>query len=412
MKYLGIDWATQEHVASLVGPDGHEIATWRVAHMWSGVRALLEQLMDEGGPDGVLVGIEPGAPSLTAALMSSGYTVYEINPKQADRFRDRYSPAGAKDDRRDAYVLANAVRTDASWLRPAAAASELDEELWLRCRDRLALVALRRRTIQQLAQALGESHPAVLALGMKLSSPFVLDLLQTYPDAVCAARSQRRRLDALLRRHRIRKYDVESLRAVLREKGLPLTDGARRAYTDKVRWLVQMLHGLNASLDECEQAIADLFAEHPDREILTSVPGTGKHLSPHVVAELAVGVGRSPPPPVLQAIGGTCPITKRSGKQAHGVVTMRRQCNRKLQSALFQIARCSLAGSPWARAFYDHQRARGVRHNAAVRALSNKWAKILATLLARRQTYDETRHLEDLRRASVPWAPPAQGEAA
>ena len=34
------------------------------------------------------------------------------NPKQLDRLRDRFSVAGAKDDRRDGYVLADSVRTD------------------------------------------------------------------------------------------------------------------------------------------------------------------------------------------------------------------------------------------------------------------------------------------------------------
>jgi hypothetical protein len=41
-----------------------------------------------------------------------GFVVYTINPKQLDRLRDRFSVAGAKDDRRDAYVLAESVRTD------------------------------------------------------------------------------------------------------------------------------------------------------------------------------------------------------------------------------------------------------------------------------------------------------------
>ena len=44
--------------------------------------------------------------------MDRGLAVYSINPKQLDRFRDRFSPAGAKDDSRDARVLADALRTD------------------------------------------------------------------------------------------------------------------------------------------------------------------------------------------------------------------------------------------------------------------------------------------------------------
>jgi transposase len=34
-------------------------------------------------------------------LLDRGFCVYSINPKQLDRLRDRFSVAGAKDDRRD-----------------------------------------------------------------------------------------------------------------------------------------------------------------------------------------------------------------------------------------------------------------------------------------------------------------------
>ena len=49
--------------------------------------------------------------------MERVFAVYSINPKQLDRFRDRMSPAGAKDDRRDARLLASALRTDPDCLR-------------------------------------------------------------------------------------------------------------------------------------------------------------------------------------------------------------------------------------------------------------------------------------------------------
>ena len=46
------------------------------------------------------------------ALLERGFCVYGINPKQLDRFRDRFTVAGAKDDRRDAHVMADSLRTD------------------------------------------------------------------------------------------------------------------------------------------------------------------------------------------------------------------------------------------------------------------------------------------------------------
>ena len=46
------------------------------------------------------------------AKYSRGLKVYAINPRQLDRFRDRFSPAGAKDDSRDAETLSSSLRTD------------------------------------------------------------------------------------------------------------------------------------------------------------------------------------------------------------------------------------------------------------------------------------------------------------
>jgi hypothetical protein len=40
------------------------------------------------------------------------HKVCSINPKQVDRFRDRFTVAGAKDDSRDCDVMASALRTD------------------------------------------------------------------------------------------------------------------------------------------------------------------------------------------------------------------------------------------------------------------------------------------------------------
>jgi Transposase len=54
------------------------------------------------------------------ALLERGFWVHAINPKQLDRFRDRFTVAGAKDDRRDARVLANSLRTAADGLLAVA----------------------------------------------------------------------------------------------------------------------------------------------------------------------------------------------------------------------------------------------------------------------------------------------------
>src|SRR5215813_1944909 len=55
--------------------------------------------------------------AVVETLVERGFHVYAINPKQLDRFRDRHSVAGAKDDRRDAFVLGDSLRTDRDCFR-------------------------------------------------------------------------------------------------------------------------------------------------------------------------------------------------------------------------------------------------------------------------------------------------------
>lgn len=56
--------------------------------------------------------IEVNHGPVVGSLCEQGFMVYSINPKQLDRFRDRFCVSGAKDDRKDALVLASALRTD------------------------------------------------------------------------------------------------------------------------------------------------------------------------------------------------------------------------------------------------------------------------------------------------------------
>ena len=63
------------------------------------------------------VAIEIPYGPVVEAMMERGFAVHSLNPNQLDRFRDRFSPAGAKDDSRDALTLAVALRTDRRFFR-------------------------------------------------------------------------------------------------------------------------------------------------------------------------------------------------------------------------------------------------------------------------------------------------------
>ncbi len=72
------------------------------------------------GSSQIYVAIETPHGPVVETLIERGFMVHAINPKQMDRFRDRFTLAGAKDDSRDAEVMASALRTDPNCLAGVA----------------------------------------------------------------------------------------------------------------------------------------------------------------------------------------------------------------------------------------------------------------------------------------------------
>ena len=83
----------------------------------------------------MLIAIEVNHGAVVEALLAKALPVCSINPKLLDRLRDRFSPAGAKDDRRDAFVLASCVESDAHAFRRIEPGNE--ENLRLQAATRL-----------------------------------------------------------------------------------------------------------------------------------------------------------------------------------------------------------------------------------------------------------------------------------
>ena len=81
------------------------------------MRRLLRAGVDE-------VAIERPDGPVVDALLEAELTVFVIAPNQVKNLRSRYGSAGNKDDRFDAYVLADTLRTDRARLRPLTRDSE------------------------------------------------------------------------------------------------------------------------------------------------------------------------------------------------------------------------------------------------------------------------------------------------
>jgi hypothetical protein len=83
-------------------------------HSGDGIRECIDWLLQLAGGDAssIAVAIEVPHGAVVESLIENNLAVFAINPKQMDRFRDRHTVAGAKDDDLDAFVMADSLRTD------------------------------------------------------------------------------------------------------------------------------------------------------------------------------------------------------------------------------------------------------------------------------------------------------------
>src|SRR6202049_191167 len=234
--FVGIDWGSQEHVVSLCDDAGKKIGQRKFSHDGIGLTDMITWLLKASGgkPGEIHVAIETPHGPIVEALLERGFNVYSINPKQLDRFRDRFTVAGAKDDSLDAYVLANSLRTDMRLFRKLTVAEPLIVEIreWSRIDEELKVE--RVRLANRLRDQLWRYYPQMLELG-DLDEDWMLDLWEAAPTPEKAARASKATIARVLKKHRIRRFDAAEVLNGLRKPALSVAQGTIEAATAHIR---------------------------------------------------------------------------------------------------------------------------------------------------------------------------------
>jgi transposase len=402
--FVGIDWGSAEHHVCLLDASGHVCGTRVVVHTAPAVRAALQWVRERTGaaPEGIAVGLETPHGALVDTLLEHGFAVFAVNPKQLDRFRDRFTAGGAKDDRRDAQVVADALRTD----RRAFRVVRPDDPATIRLRELCRIVddlqSEARRLTNRLREHLARVDAPWLTLCPAADEPWLWSILvdASHPDTW--ATLPRRRLTPVLKAHRIRRLTVEDVLGALRQPRLTVAAGVADAVAMRIASLVPQLQLLQQQRTAADRQIGQLLEvlaaravddgerpEHRDVEILRSLPGVGRMVTATMLTE-AVGPLAARDYATLRALSGVAPITKRSGKRAF-VVHMRYACKRRLRDAVYHWARTSIQHDVAARAYYDRLRANGHQHARALRSVADRWLRILVAMLTSRTLYNAAR---------------------
>jgi transposase len=131
-----------------------------------------------------------------------------------------------------------------------------------------------------------------------------------------------------------------------------------------------------------------VFLAHPFGQLLRSLPGIGPRTGARILAEIGDG-SRFASGDKLAAYAGLAPVTRQSGKSLNAETKSRRG-NHRLKNAMFLAAFASLR-SPEPETFYDHKRAEGKRHNAAVICLARRRCDVILAMLRDNEPYRSQR---------------------
>jgi len=216
--FVGVDWSSEKHQVCILDQQGTIAGERSFPHGGAGLAELGDWLLSiAGAADTVAVAIEVPHGPVVDSLIDRGFAAYTINPKQLDRLRDRFSVAGAKDDRRDGYTLADGVRTDRRLFRRLHVADPRLVELraWSRLSEELT--GERVRLSNRVHHELWRYYPQIAKLTDDLAAAWFLELWTLAPTPAKARRLRKSTIEQLLKQHRIRRIDAETVLRTLRE---------------------------------------------------------------------------------------------------------------------------------------------------------------------------------------------------
>lgn len=384
----GLDWASVDHAVCILDVDGTVLERFFVVHDAAGLKTLVRRLLKAGVDE---VGIERGDGPVVDALLQAGLTVLVIAPGQVKNLRSRYGSAGNKDDRFDAYVLADVVRTDRARLRPLVRDSAATTAMRTTVRARRDLVAHRVAVANQLRAHLQLVCPGAAGLFAAIDTAISLSFLERFTTQTQTDWLSPKRLGTWLSSVG---YSGRTDPAILHARLLAAPRGTTgvdaEVHAATTLSYVALLRVLNTQITHLEDNLTAQLTTHPDTHVFASLPRAKTLRVARLIGEIGDARGKFPTADSLAALAGVAPSTRQSGKVK--AVTFRWGCNKQLRDALCDFAGDSRHDNPWAAKLYNDAIARGHDHPHAVRILGRAWAGVIWRCWHENLSYDPSQH--------------------
>jgi transposase len=382
--WAGIDVGKRHHWVCVVDRDGRQLLSVKVANDEAEIAAAIGSVTRLAGKVTWAVDIV-GAPSalLLALLSQAGQPVRYASGRLVAAMSGAYSGEG-KTDPKDAFVIAETARLRRS-LPVIDHKTDLVRHLGLLTAHRADLIADRVQMINRLRDVLTSVFPALEREFDFASCKGALVLLTGYACPARLRRTGEARLAGWLRQRRVRGYAGVAARAVAAAQSQRITLPGQDIAAGIVSELARNVLALDQRVSELDKQIVALFAEHPQAEVIQSMPGFG----PILGATLLVTAGdlaAFPSAGHLAAAAGLVPVPNDSGRRT-GNLHKPRRYSRPLRRVFYLSAQTSMMRDGPSRDYYLKKRQHARTHNQAVIALARRRVDVLWALLRDNRTY-------------------------
>lgn len=365
------------------------------------LRQWLLELRQQHPKAAVAICLEQPAGHLIPFLETySWITLYPINPISLQKYRETFVTSRAKDDGKDARYLGELLLNHGDKLKawqPQDSQTRLLQQL---VAHRRAVIDERTAHTNRLQALLKAYFPQALELcGDDLWRPLATAFLLKWPTLAAVQKVKPATLKQFYYLQESRSQKLIDQRLKLLEQAVAVSDepALNQSFALRVQLICRQLQDVVRTIKEFDRQIAEVFAQHPDRQIFASLPGAGPVLAPRLLAALGADRERFESAASLHRYSGIAPVTKQSGKMRY--VHRRYLCPKFERQSFHEYAKESVLWCRWAAAYYLDQRAKGKPHHTAIRALAFKWQRIIWRCWQNSTPYSDERYEEALRKS-------------
>lgn len=392
--WVGFDIGKGHHWASAVDQTGAQVWSSKIVNDEVAIAAAVEVALGLAEEVSWAVDATSGPAWLLLALLASRGQQVRYVPGRAVNAMSAGYRGEAKTDAKDAFMIADISRLRGDFTLVEVPAG-LSAELGLLTAHRADLVADRIRLISRLRELLTSVFPALERAFDYSRHRGALVLLTGYHDPAALRRLGAARLSAWLTKRKVRRADQVAAAALAAAGEQHVTLPGQAVAGQIISDLAGQLLALDDRLARVDQQIATVFAEHPQADIITSMPGIGTILAAELVAA-AGDLTSYPDAGRLASAAGLVPVPRDSGRRT-GNLHRPHRYSRRLRRVFYLAAQTSIVRDGPSRDFYLKKRSQGLRRVQAIIALARRRVDVLWALLRDNRPFT----LEPPARASI-----------